>query len=483
MIASTGNKITDRLARASKAAQGKEAAAKSKAKKAAKAGARMKKVSAGRQAIKNGKAGGGGGKGIVVKMQKSGSGFGGMLNYGLNKPEAQIISSNCGFDQPSILRDMIRCAEQKKIKKPVGHITFSLPPTTQIGDEKWRAIIDFARSEIDLDDSFSYVAILHRDADHAHIHLIFSRVSDQGEVHNDYRLGLRLAGLEDLIEDKFSLPLVPVNRAINFTRGEIERALDKGIQPDRQQLNQIVMRASSGKPSVTEFISRCAAEGVVVRPNIASTGKLNGFAFSLVDSGVEFKGSKIGCGWSKLQEMGVRYEQDTEASVITDLAAQLEQGQRTDDSDQSAPASVGAMGEEIEGTDRATEKADRTAQVTDRSAQVRVEEVVTASPDPVRHAGAGSDRLLVPGTQTVINADQQEPAPIDREAFEQIKRDLYSTNGSEEARAAAEISMNWAQQSEIRQVIKNIDAFNKRMRQATAAPAVQGDQHIALPTM
>lgn len=482
-LAKTGSRITDQLARASKANQAKEAAAKSKAAKAAKAakaGSRGRKIKAGRNAIKSGR-----GRGIAAQVQKSGSGFGGLLNYAIDKPEAQIVASNCGFEKDAILKDMMRCASLRKIKNAVGHITFSVAPDTVLSNEKWRELVDFAREEIELDDSHSYIAVRHHDADHDHIHIVFCRVSDQGQIHNDYSLGIQMAGLEDLIEDKFNLPLRPVDRSkINFKKGEVEKSLSSNIQPERMQLNQIVMHASTGKPSVTEFIARCAQGGVVVRPNIASTGKLNGFAFSLVDSGVEFKGSKIGCGWSQLQKIGVHYEQDAEASALANLSRQLEQGQRTSDSDQSTPEGIRDLGATVQEQDRPAEQADRTAQVTDRSAQVTSEGTRTASPDPVLSI---ADPIVRPGvarTQPAITSDQVEPPALDRIEFEAIKADLIATNGSAEARQRAAVSMNWSQQAELKQIVKNIDAWHKRMGQAVAAaPAVQGDAHISLPSM
>lgn len=488
-LAKTGNRIADQLARASAANQKKEAAAKSRAAKAAKSGGRMSKVRGGRAAIK---AGGGRGRGVVGKVHtKAGGGAAGLVNYAMGKQDAVLIASNCGSNSEQIIKDMNRCGSLRSVKSPVGHVTFSLPTSTKIDAKKWEEIIEFARSELELDDSYSFAAVRHNDTDHDHIHLVYSRVSDRGEIHQDYRLGLRLALIEDQIEDRFGLPLIPVDRSGNLPamkKNEIEKAIRTGMQPDRVQLNSVVMKAAEGNPTAVEFIARCAASGVVVKPNLSSsTGKLSGFSFSLVD-GIGFKGSQIGASWAELQKKGVSYEQIRDGQALADLAAKLAEGQRTDNSDQSAPASAGDMGEAVEKTDRSTkaaaqpaDHADRTVEKTDRPVEGQIEEVRTASTDPVLHRVDPVDRPGVARPQTIA-ADQIEPAPIEREAFEQIKRDLLATNASAEARAAAAVSMNWSQQAEVRQIIKNIDAWHKRMNQVSAVPTA-GDRPTSLPSM
>ena len=70
------------------------------------------------------------------------------------------------------------------------------------------------------------------------------------------------------------------------------------------------------KLSATAFCERLEAAGVIVIPNIASTGKLNGFAFKYNE--IPFKGSDLGDSYKlkKLEERGVTYEQATESAEL-----------------------------------------------------------------------------------------------------------------------------------------------------------------------
>jgi len=96
------------------------------------------------------------------------------------------------------------------IKNFVGHINISLPiKTGRISEEKWKEIIDDARHGLGLDDSFPFIAIEHRDTEADHVHLYFSRVSIDGEVHDQSNLGFRASTVSEAIEQKHNLPLYP----------------------------------------------------------------------------------------------------------------------------------------------------------------------------------------------------------------------------------------------------------------------------------
>lgn len=48
------------------------------------------------------------------------------------------------------------------------------------------------------------------------------------------------------------------------------------------------------KPSTTEFVHQLAAQNIRAIPNIASTGRMNGFSFEY--NGIAFKASQLGKG-------------------------------------------------------------------------------------------------------------------------------------------------------------------------------------------
>ena len=71
----------------------------------------------------------------------------------------------------------------------------------------------------------------------------------------------------------------------------------------RSTLQSLIDNALTGRPDLLTFITMLEKEGVNCKPNIALTGKMNGFSFQY--QGIAFKASQLGkkYGWSYLQTL------------------------------------------------------------------------------------------------------------------------------------------------------------------------------------
>jgi len=260
------------------------------------------------------------GKGIVIKTQKVSHSSRSLVDYAVQDKKAhELVFSNCGSPDETV-RAMERAAQRRPdIRQPVGHITLSLPPSA--GREKrWPEIIEKARDELDLDDSYPCVAVRHSDTEHDHVHLIFSRVSVDGRVHDKANIGFRCASLERVVEHEFDLqlfksaaPAVPM-----LTKNEIEKSLRQQKQPPRMQLHSAIAEALKDRPTPQQFVERLQLAGVSVKANVASTGRVSGLAFAV--DGVAFSGSKVhkDYGWAGLQK-GLNYDETRDRDYFAGL--------------------------------------------------------------------------------------------------------------------------------------------------------------------
>jgi len=298
----------------------RDAKAKQAAKRRAEKLARSLSVrSAGRGAVRAGKSGG---KGIVVKSQKNGRGFSGLVDYSTDpKKRPELVYTNC-CDKKDALKSMIQASKRRPdIKQPVGHITLSLPPGAGKDKKRWEQIVEKARSELGIDDSFPCLAVLHCDTEHDHVHLIFSRVAVGGRVHDQANIGLRCASVERVIERDFNLKLFksPPASPVPVTKNEIEKALREKQQPPRMQIAAALSEAIKGKPAVPQFVERLQLAGISVKANVSqSTGKMSGFSFVL--DGVAFGGSKIhkDFSWGNLQKE-IEYDEARDNQFLAQL--------------------------------------------------------------------------------------------------------------------------------------------------------------------
>jgi hypothetical protein len=76
------------------------------------------------------------------------------------------------------------------------------------------------------------------------------------------------------------------------------------------------------KPSTTEFVHQLAAQNIRAIPNIASTGRMNGFSFEY--NGIAFKASQLGKGysWSALQRR-IDYQPERDNAFLFKLKASV----------------------------------------------------------------------------------------------------------------------------------------------------------------
>jgi hypothetical protein len=271
-----------------------------------------------------------GGRGISINYQKSvkgGKGLKGVIDYALNPEKSpELIYSNCGQDAKSILRTMQKFALLRPDitqEHQVGHITLSLPPRVgKVESKLWTEMIDAARDKLGLDDSFACAAVRHEDRPHDHLHLLFCRVSVNGNVHDKANIGLRCVATEALLEKRFNLQMVPEDEFVSrghISKGEIEKAIKLGgTLPPRLQIAAALKIAVQDRPTPQLFAERLSAAGVGLRGNVASTGKMNGFSFTY--DGVAFSGSKISkkYGWKALSER-IDYDETRDREFLAEL--------------------------------------------------------------------------------------------------------------------------------------------------------------------
>lgn len=263
-------------------------------------------------------------RGIVIKSHKNGKGFKGLIDYSTDPSKSpQFVFSNCGSDAHAAMVAMIQIANRRQdIAQPVGHITASLPPQIGRNEERWSEIVAELRASVGLDDRYPAIAIRHADADHDHIHLIYSRVGVAGEVFDQWGIKLKCAAAEERIEQKFGLKLFPRDlqkQQVPHTKNEIEMGLRTSALPPRAQIASALQVATQGRPTVEQFVERLQASGIGVRANVsATTGKMNGFSFTY--SGISFSGSQISknFGWKALSET-IDYDQTRDTQFLAGL--------------------------------------------------------------------------------------------------------------------------------------------------------------------
>lgn len=279
-----------------------------------------------------------------------GSGFRGALDYVFEreseKEKGRLIGGNMSCSNPDSLAAEFGIARRLRpsIKKPVWHNSLRLPAAEKLNDSQWNQIAEDYMRQMGFDDSHPRVYVLHDDKEGQHIHIVASRIDMSGALYLGQNENLKSTKIIEELEKKYALVVtkgvdrtgensiasMPSTKKIK--KKEREKSLRTGVEPPRQRLQLLIDEALKRNPNASQFSQFLTGKGVKVIANIAATGKMNGFSFSL--DGVSFSGSKLGdkYKWSSLLKRGLMFDP---ASDVAGLAAfksksEIETDQSTD---------------------------------------------------------------------------------------------------------------------------------------------------------
>jgi hypothetical protein len=117
-----------------------------------------------------------------------------------------------------------------------------------------------------------------------------------------------------------------------------KEASNKGT-PVKSRLQSVISKLAKTAPNVASFCRSLEFCGIKATANLAVTGRMNGFSFTL--DGVNFKGSDLGKGysWGGIQSMGVTYDPEIDFDGLSRFAARQEiaEANALSSTDETAP--------------------------------------------------------------------------------------------------------------------------------------------------
>lgn len=196
------------------------------------------------------------------------------------------------------------------VAKPVWHNSLRLPKGETLSVRQWAAFADDYMTRMGFTETHLRCYIMHDNSDGQHIHIIANRINMVGGK-------LYLGKNENLISTRIISELEKVHKLTQTTpansghrqekrkpsRNELMMAERTTTLCPKSTLQSLIDNALTGRPDLLTFITMLEKEGVNCKPNIALTGKMNGFSFQY--QGIAFKASQLGkkYGWSYLQTL------------------------------------------------------------------------------------------------------------------------------------------------------------------------------------
>lgn len=260
---------------------------------------------------------------------RRGKNFKGVVVYALypekkHKTVPEVIGGNmAGTTAEKLIKEFNRTKILRPdVIKAVWHNSLRLPHGETLTNEQWSEIADDYMRRMGFNDTHLRTYVLHDDAEGQHVHIIATRIDlDGGKLYLGKNENLISTRITQELEHDYNLtrtqgpkiskrPFPP--RPKKLSRNEAKMEEREGEQSPKSVIQSALeVLLAEGKPDTTEFIQQLAGENIKAIPNIATTGKMNGFSFEY--AGIAFKASQLGkvYSWSELQnKIGYQPERD-----------------------------------------------------------------------------------------------------------------------------------------------------------------------------
>jgi hypothetical protein len=266
----------------------------------------------------------------MIGKTVKGNGFGGVLRYVFEKPEAQYIGGNMVSSTPKALACEFRAiaSHNRRVQRPVAHISLSPSPEEELSDLK---ALDFAMTYLDKIGfgDCQWVLVRHSDSQtgdgrpRPHFHIVANRVkSTNYKVVRDWRDYRRsLVAIREL-EKEFGLIQVQPSGEYERTApsyGQLKKAEreQSALKPVKIQLQKAIDVAALDNPTMPELIQKLKGKGVKAQVQFQSTGRVQGLTYSMY--GITFSGTKLGKAYTfpgLMKYLCVTYEPDRDAELL-----------------------------------------------------------------------------------------------------------------------------------------------------------------------
>lgn len=259
---------------------------------------------------------------MIGKISK-GRGSRGLMSYlladkdhsGGTRPRADIVGGTLsGRNEREIAREFGMLRQLRpSLGLHVMHVSLSKSPTDRaLTDREWSDIGSFYAQQMGFE---HFTIVSHGD----HIHLAASRIKSDGTVVADQHNYRRSEVAVRAIEERWGLAPVASSHLLERDKAQHHRKApampeiamaERGRLPVTESLRDLLDAVLLDKPTVTQFIERMEQAGISVLPNLAQTGKLNGFAYRVDGRPITAKALGRKYTFSNLLKNGLSYEPD-----------------------------------------------------------------------------------------------------------------------------------------------------------------------------
>ncbi len=250
---------------------------------------------------------------MIGKAKSCVGGFS-LFNYVIDDDKGiELLRNNlCGETPIELFREMqiIQSLNQKAANKLISMV---LSPHVEDGENLSKKQLqnltkEFLRElEINPENS-QFIAFLHTEKRHRHIHILFNRVDEDGKLFKDHHIGKLAQWAAHRVAEKNKLISAKQIRIDRIKKADQIQSISKNLKKEIYQKHLNVMAI---KPKTMEkYLSEMMRRGVEFIPAINKQGDLQGFRIRDLENQTEMKASEVhrNMGLKNLLDSGLFFQ-------------------------------------------------------------------------------------------------------------------------------------------------------------------------------
>ena len=251
------------------------------------------------------------------------------LRRGHTKDEIDAEGMIQEFDAIERMRDSV--IDSDRIIKPVWHAMLSLKPGESLTDKQWLEAVETYLTDLDFSHENKWVAVLHGDTDHQHVHIVANRIcmNEEFTVVKDSNERMRSCDSTSDIEDRFGLSKAPAPKetwGTPISRAQLEASQRDGSIPLKHRMIAKIAGAveatQQAQGDMFMLVSLLRRQHVYVHFTKNAEGQPTGISYEyqgVVVSGRKLKRSRL--TFQKLtQQEGISYDPETFSALEREAA-------------------------------------------------------------------------------------------------------------------------------------------------------------------
>lgn len=242
------------------------------------------------------------------------------LRHGNSKDKIDAEGMIKEFDAIEKMRNS--AIDSNRVIKPVWHAMLSLRPGESLTEDQWRKAVETYLSDLGFGLENKWVAVLHGDTDHQHVHIVANRIcmNEEFTVVKDSNERMRSCDSTSEIEDQFGLSKAPAPKetwGTPISRAQLEASQRDGSIPLKHKMIAKIAGAvettAAAQGDMFMLVTLLRRQEVYVHFTTNSEGQPTGISYEYkgtVISGRKLKRSRL--TFQKLtQQEGIHYDHET----------------------------------------------------------------------------------------------------------------------------------------------------------------------------